>query len=377
MNLSLNRRQWLKAAGATLATAVIAPRFSLQAQTPVAVPAPGPLAPLSGPVQLSLNENPFGPALSAQEAMKALISRSYRYAYKEQGELIEILAKKEGCKPANIVLGAGSGELLDVTGFYYGLQKGEVLSANPSYSQLLVAAEKEGGKAVRVPLNAKLEYDLPAIAAAVTPKTSLVYVCNPNNPTGTILNAAELKAFVRATSAKVPVFIDEAYLDCADDYATQTCSGLVAEGLNVVVARTFSKIYGMAGLRLGYAVMPEKLATDIRAHITGSLSALTIAAARASIEDPNYVPETRAKIKAGRDALIAVIKELGKDYVEPQGNFVFFKTGMPVKDFVAAMKAEGVLIGRPFPPLLEWARISIGLPQEMEICHRALRKVLA
>jgi histidinol-phosphate aminotransferase len=377
MNTSLNRRQWLKAAGATFAAATLAPRFALKANAAATETPALATKPIAGPVQLSLNENPFGPAASAQAAMHALISRSCRYAYKEQGELIAQIARIEGCKPENIVLGAGSGEILDVTGFHYGLQKGEVLSASPSYSQLLMAAEKEGGKAVRVPLNAKLEYDLPAIAAAVNPKTSLIYICNPNNPTGTLLNADELKAFVRETSKKAPVFIDEAYLQCADDFAGHTCAGLVSEGFNVVVARTFSKLYGLAGLRLGYAVMPEILAKEIRAQMTGSLSSLTIAAAKASLEDADYVKVTRAKIKAGREALIATVTALGKEHAVSQTNFVFFKTGMPVQDFIAKMKAEGVIVGRPFSPFLDWARISIGLPEEMAVCHAALKKVLA
>ncbi len=377
----LNRRQWLKAAGASIAATALTSRFSLQAQTPAPKPVgpapviPGPVEP--GIVRLAWNENPFGPSAAAQAAMTSAVSRSCRYSFGQEAELLALIAAKEGCRPEQIVLGNGSGEILDVAGFHFGLEKGEVVVADPSYMQLVNAAEKSGGKAVRVPLNAKLEHDLPAMAAAVTARTSLVYVVNPNNPTGTVVNAAALKEFVRTVSKQTVVFVDEAYLDCADDYAGQTVAPLVAEGYNVVVARTFSKIYGMAGLRLGYAILPQKLAVSLRGHMTGSVSSLTLAAATASLNDRGYVPATRAKIKAGRDALIAEVTKLGKRHAEPQGNFVFFQTGMPAQEFAAKMRAEGVSVGRPFPPLTDWARVTIGLPEEMDVCHRALRKALA
>jgi histidinol-phosphate aminotransferase len=328
-------------------------------------------------VRISGNENPFGPSQAAQAAMLQAMEKSCRYPFTESQELIKLIAAKEGCSPDNVVLGVGSGEILDIVGFHFGLQKGEIITADPGYTQLVRAAESQGGKGIKVPLTAKLEHDLPAMAAKINAKTSLMYVCNPNNPTGTVVNAAALKSFAIDAAKKVPVFIDEAYLDCADDYEGQTMVKLVAEGHNVVIARTFSKIYGMAGLRMGYGIMPAKLAKEVKPLSTGSVNMMGVVAASASLQDATYVAETRAKIKAGRDALIAVIKELKKEYAEPQGNFVFFKTGMPIKDFQDKMKAEMVLVARPFPPLTEWARISIGTPEEMAVCHAALKKVLA
>ena len=375
MTTLLNRRQWLKAAGATLAATALASRLPLRA-APAPLPAPPAPSAAPGLIQLSWNENPFGPAPSAQRAMVAAVGRSCRYPDSEEEELLKLIAAREGCPTSQIALGNGSGEILDAAGFHFGYEKGEIIAANPSYMQLVVAAEKAGGAAVRIPLNARLEHDLPAIAAAVGPKTSLVYLVNPNNPTGTVCAAAELKEFVRTVSVRVPVFIDEAYLECTDDFAGRTCVGLATSGHQVVVARTFSKIFGMAGCRLGYAVLPEKLAASLRARMTGSLSLTTIMAGIASLGDAAYVTATRAKLKAGREALMAEARALGRECTAAQGNFVFMKTGLPVKDFIARMRAEGVIVGRPFPPLLEWARITIGLPAEMEVCHRALRKVL-
>jgi len=372
MTFALNRRQWIRNTGVALAGLAIAPRIRLSAQHEV-----DRSAGRREPVKLSSNENPFGPSQSASMAMIQAMEKSCRYPAPETAELLKLIAAKEGCSPDNIVLGVGSGEILDITGMHFGLQKGEIVCAQPGYLQLIRAAETAGGKAVWVPLNKKLEHDLPAMAAKVTDKTSVVYICNPNNPTGTVVDSAELKAFINEVSKKTLVFVDEAYLDCADDYAGRTVVGLVNEGHNVVVARTFSKIHGMAGLRVGYGIMPAKLAAEVKALGTGSLNMMGVVAATASIQDKAFIAETRSKIKAGRDGLIAVFKSLGKEYAEPQGNFVFVKTGMLIKDFQDKMKAENVLVARPFPPLLEWARISIGTPEEMAVCHAALKKVLA
>lgn len=373
---SLNRRQWLKAAGATLAATALAPHVRLAAQSPA--PAAAPRRPLVAPglIRLNYNENPFGPAASAQEAMRAALAGSFRYADAEERELVQLIAARENCRPEQIVLGAGSGEILDVAGFHFGLDQGEIVAGHPSYLALLNAADRVGGKAVRVPLNARLEHDLPAMAAAVTSRTSLIYLVNPNNPTGTVCPAQEMKDFVRTQSERTTVFIDEAYLELSDDFAGRTCAPLAVEGRNVVVARTFSKLFGLAGLRLGYAVMPEALATKLRARMTGSLSVVTMAAASASLRDADFVTATRLQIQAGRDALIAEVRALGRGHTESHGNFVFIQTGMPIAEFLPRMRAEGIEIGRAFPPLLDWARISIGLPAEMEACRRALRKVL-
>ena len=377
MNTLLSRRQWLKAAGLTVATAALAPHSRLLAASPALPPRPPRRVVVgNGLIQLCWNENPFGPAESAKGAMREAIGRACRYPDAEEQTLLEMIAFKEGCSMKQIVMGAGSGEILDVAGFHFGLDKGEIVAADPSYMQLVNAADRVGGKAVRVPLNSRLEHDLPAMAAAVNARTSLIYMVNPNNPTGTVCDAAELKQFVREQSARTTVFIDEAYLECTDNFAERTCAPLAVEGRNVVVARTFSKIYGMAGMRLGYGIMPEKLAVSLKARMTGSLSIVTLAAAIASLRDFDYVTATRAKLKAGRDALVAQAKALGKECAVPMGNFVFIRTGMPIKDFIAKMRLEGVEVGRPFPPMLEWARITIGLPEEMEVCHRAMRKVL-
>jgi histidinol-phosphate aminotransferase len=368
----INRRQWLKSAGTAVAGITMASRLS---STPTAtMPA---MPETTGPVRLSLNENPFGPAPSAIAAIQAHAAGAYRYPITEGTRLIATIAAMEGVLPEQIVLGSGSGEILEAYAAYFGGPNGEVVSADPSYGQLVSAMVRQGSRAMGVPLNGALEHDLPALAAAVTATTQCVYICNPNNPTGTIVDPVALREFVLAVSQKTPVFVDEAYLECSDDFSANTMVGLVRDGHPVTVSRTFSKIHGLAGLRVGYGVMSADLAKSLRPSITGGSNLLGLAAAQASLDDTNHVESTRQKIKAGRDALIGLLDELGCDYAEPQGNFVFFQSGRPIAEFRPAMQAQGVMVGRAFPPYLDWCRITIGTPEEMAVAHAALLKVLA
>lgn len=372
--LLLNRRQWLSATGAAVAGLALSSRTRL-----AAAPDPGLVrADVSAgdEVQLSLNENPFGPSPRALEAMARELPRVCRYPYGKAPELVRLLAEKEGVAPDQIVMGVGSGEILEIYGVYLGRQRGEVISAAPGYLQLTGAMERMGSRVVQVPLNDRLEHDLDAMAAKVGPDTKAIYLCNPNNPTGTIVEPAKLRAFATEVSKKVPVFIDEAYLECSDNFAANTMVDLVRAGHNVTVARTFSKIYGLAGQRIGYGVMSPDMARNVRAFSTGSLNRLGVFGAIASFGDTGYVEATRRKIKAGRDALIEVLKEHGCRYAEPQGNFVFFRTGMPIAEFQKRMRAERVIVARAFPPLLDWCRITIGTPEDMAVAHAALRKAL-
>ena len=373
----LSRRQWLLTSGAALAGLALSSRFlndEMRAQmTPERLAAVVPAK-----ARLSLNENPFGPSPAALEAMLHNLTsgKAARYPFGEMNELMGLIAKKEGVAPEQIVVGVGSGEILETVGMQFGLLKGEVIHGAPGYVQLVRAAEAAGGKAVPVPLNAKLEHDLDAMAARVNARTSVVYVAHPHNPTGTAVDSAALREFVKSVSAKTFVFVDEAYLDIADDYAGRTMVGLVNEHRNLLVARTFSKIYGLAGLRIGYGVTNAKFAAQLRTYGLGTLTGPGIAAATASLKDASYVATTRAKIVGERDKLLGVLKQLGKRYAEPQTNFVFFQTGRPHKEVYAGMLAESVVIARAFPPMLDWARISIGLPEENELARAALRKVL-
>jgi histidinol-phosphate aminotransferase len=366
-----NRRQWIKSAGAAVAGLTITSRLPASIPTVASARITPP-----GLVQLSLNENAFGPSPRALAAMQEHLGEVGRYPFALAPALVRTLAEKEGVTPEHILLGAGSGELLEAVGMHLGREGGEVVSAVPGYFQLVGAMQRVGARSTAVPLNGRLEHDLDAMAAAVGPETRCVYVCNPNNPTGTLVPPAALRAFVIAMARRTYVFVDEAYLECAADFAAHTLVALVREGHNVTVARTFSKIHGLAGQRIGYTVMAPELAQAVRPLMTGSANLLGVVAAQASLADPAYIESLRVRIKAGRDALMALLDELGCRYAMPQGSFLFFQTGRPIAEFQAAMRAEGVLVARAFPPLLDWCRLTIGTEAEMLVAHAALRKVL-
>lgn len=374
----ISRRQWLLRSGATLAGVALSSRFlNFEAQAQMTPERLAAVAPVKA--RLSLNENPFGPSPAALAAITGSLAagKACRYPYGEVGELIDLIAKKEGVPPDHIVLGAGSGELLEKAGIHFGLAKGEAIHAAPGYLQLPRALEAAGGRAVPVPVNAKLEHDLAAMAAAVTRPNTIVYLANPNNPTGTVVDPAALRAFIREVTPRAFVFLDEAYLDIADDYAGRTLVGLVRETPNLLVARTFSKIYGLAGMRIGYGVTSPQFAAVLRRYGAASLGFPAVQAAIASLKDEGYVAATRAKIVTERDQLLALLRELGRPYAESQTNFVFFQAGRPHAEVQAAMMQESVSIARAFPPRLDWARLSIGLPEENALARAALRKVLA
>lgn len=373
-----SRRQWLIHSGATLAGLALSSRFlNFEAQAQIT---PERLAATAAvKARLSLNENPFGPSPAAMAALTGSLAagKACRYPYAEAGELVELIARKEGVPVDHIVLGAGSGELLEKTGIHFGLAKGEAIYAAPGYLQLPRALEAAGGRAVPVPVNVRQEHDLAAMAAAITRPDTVVYLANPNNPTGTVVDPAALRRFIKEVSPKAFVFLDEAYLDIADDYAGRTLVGLVKDTPNLLVARTFSKIYGLAGMRIGYGVTSPQFAATLRRYGPASLGFPAVMAAIASLKDEGYVAATRAKIVAEKEKLLALLRELGRPYAESQTNFVFFQTGKPHAEVSAAMLKESVSIARAFPPMTDWARITIGLPAENELARAALRKVLA
>jgi histidinol-phosphate aminotransferase len=220
-----------------------------------------------------------------------------------------------------------------------------------------------------------LRHDLAAMHAAVSPRTRAVYLCNPNNPTGTALPAAQIREFVRALPPAVTTIVDEAYLDFVALGATASVVDLVSGGQRVVVLRTFSKIHGMAGMRCGYAIAPPEIATTLTNVRMTSPNLLAVRAARASLGDAQFLADCRQRVLASRARITAELSALKLRYAEPQGNFVFFDTGMPLTRFTALMRERNILVGRLFPPFDSWCRITIGTEPEVTAFLQALRAV--
>jgi len=329
-----------------------------------------------GPVVLCWNENPYGPSPAARAAISQSLAAGCRYPTDEEiAALGAALAAHEDISANHIVIGTGSGELLRALGLLYGRDGGEIIAAHPTYEELTGYAQHWGAAMKFVPVDAQLRHDLPAMHAALSPHTRAIYICNPNNPTGTALPAAQIREFVRSLPPSVVAIVDEAYLDFAAAGETASVAGLVPQGQRVVVLRTFSKIHGMAGLRCGYAVAPPDIAAQLAAACMTTPNIFAVRAARASLTDRAFLADCRQRILASRARITAELTRLKLRYAEPQGNFVFFDTGMPLARFGDLMRQRNILVGRLFPPYDTWCRITIGTEPEVTAFLGALREV--
>jgi histidinol-phosphate aminotransferase len=363
--MNVNRRDLLTASALLLAVPTLSLRTANAAEAAVA------------PAVLCWNENPYGPSPAARLAISRSIAEGCRYpSDAELDDLTQALARQEGVPPERIVTGSGSGELLCALALLYGRNGGEFIAAEPTYLELPEYARRLGAPIRFVPVDARLAHDLPAMAAAVGPATRAVYVCNPNNPTGTALPAAEIRAFIAGLPDHVVAIVDEAYIDFATAADVRTVAPLLDEH-RVVVLRTFSKIHGMAGMRMGYAVTREEIAAPLREARMTTPNILAVRAARASLDDHAFLAATRRKILASRTRVTTELARLGLRYAEPQGNFVFFDCGMPLATFSRRMQERHVLVGRRFPPYDSWCRITIGTEPEVAAFLGALRASIA
>lgn len=331
-------------------------------------------------IRLSLNENPLGPSPAALEAIKTHLSDLSRYADDNDiAALTATISGRENIAAEQIVLG----ENLDGLGLYLsarGGPGGEFVYSEPGYTALVNAVAPAGGIVVGVPLNARLENDLAAIAGKVGARTRAVYLVNPHNPTGTVSEAAQFIDCVRELSARALVIVDEAYLEFTPDFDKRTAAGLTRSGARVAVFRTFSKIYGLAGLAIGYTLAPRELAAALKQCGFGAfygLNRLSLAAANASLQDTGYVAAVRAEVAAEREAWHRLFRARNIRFAQSRGNFVFFDAGRPQQAVASALAAQGIDIGRGYPPLATWVRISIGQRSENAVARQAVAALLA
>lgn len=335
-------------------------------------------APPAGPIKLSMNENPFGPSPRAVAAIRDNLGSLFRYVGDEAPALTRTIAELEGVAPEQVVLG----EVLNELGIVLAANGGdrhEFLYTEPGYTALVDAVSPAGGTVTGIPLDKDLRNDLPAIAAAISPKTRAVYLVNPHNPTGTVSEAGPFLDFVREISRKVPVIVDEAYLEYLPDFAARTTARLTREGEQVIVFRTFAKIFGLAGLGIGYALLPRDLAQTFAKAGFGAgptLNRLGLVAAAASLADKEYVASVRGKVAEERKRWHQFLDQSGRKHSDAQGNFVFFQTGKPNAELYKALADRGILISKGYPAYEGWARISIGLPEQNEAARTALKQIL-
>jgi histidinol-phosphate aminotransferase len=368
-----SRRDFSRILGQTLAAAIAAP--SLPNLNPLDAQQTNPM-PL-GLVRLNFNENPYGPSPKARAALAECGSISNRYPDAAYRLLLNMLAQKYNLKPENIILGCGSTEILRAADDAFLDPTRNVVAAAPTFEAVLDYARVLHSNAVLVPLTSDHRHDLQKMAAACTSKTGVAYVCNPNNPTGTIVTRDEFAAFVHAVPPTTLIIVDEAYYDFADDPRYASALEFIPAHPNVIVARTFSKIYGMAGMRLGYALgAPEPLSRLAQQLLQDNGNAAVLQAALASLADNDHVATCRAQLNGTRDWLCA---ELTKDlhpFIPSQTNFVMLDLGSDVKPIIEEFRARNILVGRAFTNLPNFLRVTIGTQPETEAFLAALREIL-
>lgn len=369
-DISISRRRFAQLLGAGAAFAAARPALALS---------PKPSSPVTAGavVRLSSNENPYGPSSKALKAMTDSFGLSCRYPDEHNDELIEALAKLNGVERDQILLGDGSSEILKICAdAFTGPQLGKLVAADPTFESILHHAKVNGADVVKVPLTSTFAHDLAKMGAAA--KDGLIYVCNPNNPTASITPKNELRAFIEKTPPQTTILVDEAYFHYADSTDYESVIPLIKDHPNLIVARTFSKIYGMAGLRCGYGVAQKETIERMRAHgMFDSVNCMALAAAVASLADVDQVPNGKRLTNEAKIFVVSELDKIGHKSIPSQANFIMFDCQRPVVPLIKAMKERNVEVGRLFPALPNHMRLTIGKKTEMEAFLTAFRKVIA
>jgi histidinol-phosphate aminotransferase len=379
--MASSRRAFLKRFGTTggLTAAMVAWRGhealagqALQAQPAVTIP--------PGAIRLDSNENPNGPCPAALDAVRGAFGEACRYPRNGPVELVKAIAAHHGVAPDNVVLGSGSGEILRMAAFAFTNAGRPLVQGSPTFEAPARDAELIGSRVVAVPVDAELRLDLAGMAAKAS-GAGLVFLCNPNNPTSTVHGSAAVAGFVGRVLKESPVtyvLVDEAYHHFVDDPGYRTALPLALENPQVIVSRTFSKVYGMAGLRVGYAIArPDTIRALARFRIANNVNVLAAAAAVASLPEEAHVVRQAALNREAREFTIRALAGAGYKVAASAANFVMVDIRRDAKAFQDACRQRGLLVGRPFPPLATHSRITIGTLDEMRRALEIVKSVLA
>jgi histidinol-phosphate aminotransferase len=331
-----------------------------------------------GTVRLSSNENPLGLSPAARQAVIDNLVNANRYPGDWSGPLVQALAKHVGVGTDKLIMGAGSTEVLQMAVQAYQTPRAPMVIAEPTFEDVPRYQRPFAYNLVAVPLTRGLEHDLGRMREAAGNGPSVVYFCNPNNPTGTITRSSDIDAWIADAPETTLFLLDEAYFEYADD--PQYWSGLkwVDAKPNVIVVRTFSKIFGMAGMRLGYGVAHPETAQRLRSFIcANNTNVPACAAGLASLEDADLMARSVNVNDEAKAIATSTLNDLGLEYIPTQTNFIMHRINGDLQAYIARMREAGVRVGRPFPPMTDWNRVSFGLPEEMDRWAEALRGLRA
>lgn len=385
-NLSISRRSFARLLGAGAAVAVTRPVLSFGRPSEKSATALPGTSPNDGIVRLSSNENPYGPSAKAIQAMTNSFGIACRYPDDYAEKLVEALAKLNDVNRDQILLGDGSGEILKLCAVAFTgpmsngkngpAGRGKLIVGDPTFEAILHHAKISGAEVVKIPLNKTFGHDLSKMSAAA--KEGLIYICNPNNPTASITPKNELGEFIAKAPKQTMILVDEAYHHYADSEDYESVIPLVKDHPNLIVARTFSKIYGMAGLRCGYCVAQPPVVARMRPHQSwDTVNVMALAAAVASLDDPSQVENGRRMNNEARSFVINELYSMGYKGIPSQANFIMFDVKRPVVPMIQALKEKNVQVGRLFPALPNHMRLTIGKKTEMEAFLVAFRQVVA
>jgi histidinol-phosphate aminotransferase len=370
--LALSRRKFTLGLGAVVAATRAPGAFAWTSGGQTAAPAPK----RSGLIRLNFNENPYGPGAKALGAMTASELAAMRYPDAAYADLQKEIAALHKVAPERVILGYGSTEILRAADMaFLGADK-NVVAAAPTFEAVLDYARVMQDAAVRVPLTVDWRHDLPVMAAQCSSKTGVVYVCNPNNPTGTIVTRKEMQQFFDQVPATTLILMDEAYHHFVDSPNYASATEWLDKVPNLLVARTFSKVYGLAGMRIGYGIGSKEVIAAMSAQLLqDNGSSAGIAAARAALQDQAHVAECRTRINATRAWLTKQLKGLGCKVADSQANFLMVDMGSDVGPIIAEFRKRGILVGRKFPSMGTWLRVTIGTQAETAAFLAAFRMI--
>jgi histidinol-phosphate aminotransferase len=321
---------------------------------------------LSTMIRLGSNENPHGPSTLAKQAMIDAVGISNRYQWDMNALLKTEIAKMTGHTKDHVALGAGSSELLGVVSLWAAYKKGNVVASEPTFKLWMPAARRMGLPTKLVPLTSTKHNDLNGLMNAMDPETKMVYLCNPNNPTGTVSPTSDLENFIKKVASTTIVLLDEAYTDY---YDTPSMSKMIDAYPNLVIAKTFSKTFGMAGARVGYALAHPntiKALNEFQAWANAGPSAVSMQGALAAIKDKKFVNYCKQENIKAKDILYQGFDALAIKHIKSFTSFVYFDTATYKKDIPALLLANQIIGARSFEENSSWLRISIGTIAEME-----------
>ncbi len=365
--ISISRRRFTQLLGVGAAAAVVRPAISFAAD-------PATRSTSTGVVRLSANENPYGPSPKALKAMSDSFALSCRYPDEHAAELVDALAKLNDVNRDQLLLGDGSSEILQLCAeTFTGPDRGNLVAGDPTFEAIVNNASVNGAEVAKIPLNSSFSHDLPKMTAAA--KEGLVYICNPNNPTASVTPKNDLRDFIMKTPRQTMILVDEAYFHYADSSDYESVIPLIKDHPNLMVARTFSKIYGMAGLRCGYCVAQKETIERMRPHqMKNSVNIMALAAAIASLNDPDQVANGKRLNSEAKAFTTSELDKMGYKSIPSQANFIMFDCKRPVVPLIQAMKERNVQVGRLFPALPNHMRLTIGKKTEMEAFLQAFSK---